>query len=213
MKWIVFGGAFDPPHLGHLQIAYSLNNAFSDHKVVVIPTAASPSTGKDQMLAFKHRLEMAKLTFLEPTFEKWLEVSSLEEELPKPNFTIDTLNNIMASHTPGERLKLVLGYDQWLSFPTWKDPLKIIELADLIVFPRGLELESLLPQGTPLGLPLKWVEPGMFQLGAAKVFFLDVRVCNAASRELRATLSRRGYSPWLTPRTLDYIDKMMLYKN
>jgi nicotinate-nucleotide adenylyltransferase len=213
MNWIVFGGAFDPPHLGHLQIAYALNNAFSDHKVLVIPTAASPSTGKDQMIEFKHRLEMAKLTFLEPSFEKWLEVSSLEEELPKPNFTIDTLSKMISSRPQGERPKLVLGYDQWLNFPTWKNPLKILELADLIVFPRGLPLESLPPNRTPLGLPLEWIGPGKFQLGVAKVYFLDVKVCNAASRELRATLSRRGYSPWLTPRTLDYIDKTKLYKN
>jgi nicotinate-nucleotide adenylyltransferase len=212
-KWIVFGGAFDPPHLGHLQMAYALHRRFDDHKILVIPTAASPSIGKDQMAPYEHRLDMTKLTFKHPIEERWLDVSALERDLPKPNFTIDTLKYILSLNASGERLKLVMGYDQWETFSTWKTPLKILELADLIVFPRGLENEATSPSSTLPNLPLQWIRQGEYQLGMAKVYFINVRVCNAASRELRATLGSRGYSSWLMPRTLNYIDKMKLYAN
>ncbi len=209
MNYLIFGGAFDPPHLGHVQMAATAHKYFPILKILVLPSPVSPTPGKFEMAPFAHRLAMAQQAFLEPIKSGWLEVSSLEEELPSPNYTITTL--IALGATPKNRLSLLLGDDQLASFHLWKDPKKILEVADLIVFQRLNESPSPLLLGDLLELKAQKRHDGVFEIGEAKVTLIHDRVCNASSREIRACL-RQGEEPsWLPGEVLAYIKEFQLY--
>jgi len=209
MTYLIFGGAFDPPHLGHVQMAAAAHKHFPGHKILVLPSPVSPTPGKLEMAPFHHRLAMAHQAFLEPIESGWLEVSSIEEELPSPNYTIATL--IALGATPNNRYSLLLGDDQLSSFHLWKDPKKILEIADLIVFHRLKESPSPLLLGNLLGLKSQKMEDDSFEIGGAKITLIHDRVCNASSREIRASLRQGEDTPWLPRDLLAYIKEFQLY--
>lgn len=113
--WAVFGGSFDPPHLGHtLVAAYAIASAAID-RVLVTPTA-SHAFGKP-LGAFDDRLAMCERAFAEL---RRVELSAIELSLPQPNRTIETLRALQSRH-PGVQLRLILGSDLKRETHAWHD--------------------------------------------------------------------------------------------
>lgn len=128
----VFGGSFDPPHLGHLQAVSWLLARGGCSRVIVIPTY-SHAFGKG-MADFEHRLQMCRIAFFQ--FGAAVEVSDIEAMLPTPSFTVNTITTLHAMY-PTESLRLVIGSDILAETDDWKDFDRITAIAPPIVLNRA----------------------------------------------------------------------------
>lgn len=135
---IIFGGTFDPPHLGHSSCLLAAHQAFPKARIIVIPSIASPTginTSKAPKASFADRFHMCELAFT--SLELPLEISRIEENLPTPSYTIQTINALKANkQTPIKRFALIIGKDQLQAFSSWKEPKAILKDCDLIVMDR-----------------------------------------------------------------------------
>ena len=127
----VFGGSFDPPHVGHAIIAGDLVERLRLDRLLVIPAANPPH--RDVRLPAAIRFELTRLLF---DGLPRIEVSPIEIHRPGPSFTVDTLE-VLVRRFPRDRLFLVVGADQFAAFDRWKDPDRVRELARIAVMPRG----------------------------------------------------------------------------
>lgn len=133
MRLGVFGGSFNPPHVGHFLIASDAFEALDLDKLLIVPAAANPLKGLDGAAPPFDRLRMAELAFAgDPRFE----VSAMEIERGGLSYTVDTLESL-ASRYAGAELVLLLGMDALQSMDRWKRPERIRELARLAVLTRG----------------------------------------------------------------------------
>ena len=152
---IVFGGAFDPPHLGHSETAKILRKSFPKAPIIVVPSYSpvrSNGVEKTCEADFGDRVAMCVIAFEDVEF---LEVSSAEESLPTPSYAIRTLQYFRETK-PTSELGLVIGSDQLGNFSKWHSPREILEEASLIVLQRPeqtgmVRLEDLANVATLLG--------------------------------------------------------------
>ncbi len=132
MRIGVFGGSFDPLHIGHLLAAECCREQAGLDRVLFVPTAIQPHKQHQQPAAGQHRLEMLALaTGGHDAFA----VSDIELERGGVSYTVDTLERLTAQH-PGDELLLILGPDAILGLPTWREPRRIVELAGIIAVER-----------------------------------------------------------------------------
>lgn len=131
----VFGGTFDPPHVGHLIVARDVAEALDLDRVLLVPAARPPhKTDPDTPPApASLRLEMLRVAV---TDDPVLEVEDLELRREGPSYTVDTLESLAARH-PGEALVLVIGVDQLAELATWRSPEALGRLARLAVMARA----------------------------------------------------------------------------
>jgi nicotinate-nucleotide adenylyltransferase len=130
----VFGGAFDPPHIGHLVVSQDAIEALDLDLLLIVPSARPPH--RDAVLDAEQRLGLVRTVFDD---DPRIEVSDIELRRPGPSWTVDTLKEVRRRWEPDE-LVLVIGADQYRSFDSWRDPPGILELAELAVMPRDGEL-------------------------------------------------------------------------
>lgn len=132
MRIALFGGAFDPPHVGHfLAAGYVLATAPVD-RVWLMPAYRHPF-GK-RMAGFEHRVEMCRR--MASLFSGGVEVTRVEEEVPGEGRTVDTLEHLVAKQ-PTDRFRLVIGSDVIKDAPLWKRFDRVVELAPPLLLPRG----------------------------------------------------------------------------
>ncbi len=126
----MFGGAFDPPHIGHQVVAQDVYEALNLDRLLVVPSARPPH--RAAVLTSDDRLELTRSAFGgDPRFE----VSDIELRRVGPSWTVDTLEEIRRDRAPDEMV-LAIGEDQYRSFESWREPERILELATLAVMPR-----------------------------------------------------------------------------
>ncbi len=155
----LYGGAFDPPHKGHVELGRAAKEAFGlDHLVVVV--SAAPGHKRVETPAAL-RLEMARAAF-----------PGDDVVLDEHARTVDTLR----AHPEWHDALLVVGADQFADFLTWKEPAEVLRLAHLGVATRP-------------GYPRERLEAVLAQLAApARVLFFEIEPLPIASRDLRARL-------------------------
>ena len=130
-----YGGSFDPVHLGHLVAAECCREQAALDRVIFVPAAVPPHKQGRTLAPAEHRLAMLRLaTGGHDAFE----VSSLELDRGGVSWTVDSLAALAAAR-PGAELRLVLGPDALADLPTWRDPERILALAE----PLAVERESL----------------------------------------------------------------------
>jgi nicotinate-nucleotide adenylyltransferase len=144
MRIGVFGGSFDPVHLGHLILAETVRESASLDLVRFVPAATSPLKPGGPTASGRQRLEMLDLaTGGHPNFA----VSSIELDRGGTSYTVDTLEQ-MASEDPSVELFLLIGADSLEQFGKWREPRRICELAiPLVAARRGAraDLQMLAP--------------------------------------------------------------------
>jgi nicotinate-nucleotide adenylyltransferase len=128
----VFGGTFNPPHIGHLIVAEHVRTEASLDKVLFVPAAISPHKLHQDPVPAHHRLAMLRLAIQgNPN----LDVSDVEIQRGGVSFTVHTLEQFRRDF-PADKLSLLIGMDILPEFHTWKSPESILELADVIVVTR-----------------------------------------------------------------------------
>jgi len=129
LKICLFGGTFDPPHIGHLLIAQTVCEAEGFDKVVFIPANRSPN--KKVATLQKDRVDMLELAVEgNPNFE----ISDLEIRRGGVSYTIDTLRAFKDELVDeNDEISYLIGSDSLLDFKNWKEPKEIIEKSNVIV--------------------------------------------------------------------------------
>lgn len=134
MRLGIFGGSFDPPHIGHLLVATDACEALGLDRILVVPAATQPLKGGAPAVATpEQRLEMTRRTFADDTR---FEVSEAEIRRSGLSYTVDTLETV-ADERKHDDLVLLLGRDAIALFDQWKRPERILELASLAVLDRA----------------------------------------------------------------------------
>lgn len=149
------GGTFDPVHLGHLSLATEALERFSLERVTFVPSRFPPHKDPESITLFSHR--MAMLRSVVQGNERF-EVADLETR-DFPAYTVDMLQRITG---PGFRPAFIMGMDSLVEMHTWKDPLKIVELARVLVgvrpgFDPSAVREDLLERVELFEFPGVWI--------------------------------------------------------
>ena len=126
MKIGIFGGTFNPPHLGHLRLVCAFADRFSLERVWIIPTFEPPHKSTAELADGATRMEMCRLLFDDPRFE----VSDIELRRGGKSYTVETLRALHAQF-PNDRLFFLVGSDMLRSFETWYLPDEIRRLCTL----------------------------------------------------------------------------------
>ena len=170
----VLGGSFDPPHIGHLVLAQECWWQLALDEVRLVPAARSPL--KPVAPRFSGQLR-ARMVARAIAGHPGLALSRAELERQPPSYTVDTLE-AFASAEPGAALWLVLGGDQLLDLPRWREPERIVALARLAVAARPGEDRWALERAAAELAPgrVDWIE--MPQIGISSTMVrerLDTR--------------------------------------
>lgn len=140
----VYGGSFDPIHLGHLAVAEDARAALGLRQLLIVPAARQPlKAATAQRADPAHRLAMARLACADnPAFI----VDDLELERPPPSYTVDTLHALRARYGLATSIWFILGADAARDLPRWHRAAEIVALARLAIVGRpgaSLHLPSL----------------------------------------------------------------------
>ena len=131
MRIGLYGGTFDPIHLGHLRAAETAREAMGLDLVAFLPSAVPPHRGAP-LSAAADRLAMARLaTASHPRFEAW----DAELRRPGPSYTVETVSSLLAAR-PSDSFVLVVGADTWPEIPTWREPERLLSLVEVAVVDR-----------------------------------------------------------------------------
>lgn len=147
----VFGGSFDPPHVGHTLLASYVLSAYALERVLIVP-AHVHAFGK-VMAPFDDRLRMCELAFADLAR---VAICDIERQLPAPSLTLHTLQALAKRH-PGVRLRLLIGSDILPETHAWHDFASIEQLAPPLVVQR---------QGYPLLDP---AQPALPEVSSSEV--------------------------------------------
>lgn len=129
----ILGGTFNPPHLGHLALARHALEALALERVVLMPSHTSPHKAAAPDPGPEHRLRMCTLLVRDTA---GLSACALEVERGGTSFTVDTLSAIHAGH-PDAELTFIVGADTASTLPAWREPARLLELANLAVAARA----------------------------------------------------------------------------
>lgn len=136
MKIGIYGGTFNPPHLGHLEAARTAVKVLNLDRLLLVPAAIPPHKqlppGTPEPV---HRLEMARLTADALLLPDTVQVSDMELLRGGTSYTSETVEQLHRQH-PNAELYLLMGTDMFLTFQNWHDPQAIAKLAGLCAFGR-----------------------------------------------------------------------------
>lgn len=133
MKICLFGGTFDPIHLGHMHIAEAARHALDLDKVIFLPCRQSPHKSAQAHASGEDRLEMCRLA---TSGLKWAEVDDHDLTAEPPCYSWRTAEYVAAKF-PQAQLFWLMGTDQWQALPRWNRPDHLASMVDFIVYTRG----------------------------------------------------------------------------
>jgi len=186
----LFGGTFDPVHIGHLIIAEWLSEILEIENTYFIPTKIHPFQKRSNITDAKLRLEMLKIALKEyPAFE----ISDYEISRDSISYTIDTVKYFREKY-PDREIYYFIGSDNLESFMEWKDPFDILDLCYLAVYQRE-----------------KHDKPAEL-LNHPKVLHLNSPLINISSSHIRKRVSKNMAFKSLVPQGIfEFINQQKLY--
>jgi nicotinate-nucleotide adenylyltransferase len=187
----VFGGSFDPPHVGHLLAASDAFEALALDRLIFVPAAVQPLKTDLQPALAHHRLTMLQLLV---GGDERFGVDPVEIERAGVSYTVDTLETF-AQRFPRAELFFLIGVDAMATFDAWRDPRRILELARLAILRRP---------GAPVGGG-NVSRPGTIELATRLVDMSSTEI----RERVRAGKSIRGFVP---ESVAAYIETERLYQ-
>ncbi|MFH1423218.1 MAG: nicotinate-nucleotide adenylyltransferase [Planctomycetota bacterium] len=128
----IFGGTFDPIHNSHVQIALSVMKKYNLHKVIFVISYLPPHKKGQVQTSFTHRYKMVNIAVSKT---KNFEASDIEKNLKGTSYTIRALKHFKKTY-PDSQLYFIIGSDSLSELPTWRDLRGILEIAEIITYPR-----------------------------------------------------------------------------
>jgi nicotinate-nucleotide adenylyltransferase len=198
----ILGGTFNPPHLGHLALARHARDELALDRVVLMPVHTPPHKPRGEDPGPEHRLAMCRLA---AGGHDGLTACALELERGGPSYTADTLAAIH-EQDPEAELTFIVGADTARSLPSWHEPQRVLELAELAVAARSGSDRS------QVGAAI--AQAGAGASGAAPiVHFLEMAPIEASSSMARNRLAAgESAVEMLGPAVAAYIAEHGLYR-
>jgi nicotinate-nucleotide adenylyltransferase len=188
VRYCIFGGSFDPPHAGHMYLARSARDSLRLDTVFWVPTADPPHKSKPSA-AYRHRLAMVGLVL---AGHEGQEASDVEETLPRPSYSLRTVQALKAQRGADHAWHFLIGADNWEIIRTWHRWEELLREVTMVVFPRG-------------GRPLADLPEGVLRL--------DLPELDLEARAVRAKLAATGdpEAAGLPPELREYVVRHGLY--
>ncbi len=217
----LYGGTFDPVHLGHLAVAENLLRLFALDGILFIPAYVAPHKRNAPVTPALHRYAMLALA---TQHEDRFRVSSIELEEPERPYSIETLARLQVVFSGTARLFFIMGADSWEEITTWRDWERVLTMTDHIVVTRpGYELSiahvaSSVREGIVdvRGVEREAVRRIVSERGATKIYLADAVMTDISSTAIRHAARRQNSEVDLTalvpPPVADYIKKYGLYR-
>lgn len=185
----IFGGSFNPVHNGHIMLAQYLAQHSHLDEVWLTLSPQNPLKISNSLLDDNHRLAMLNLAI-----ERYplLKVCDIELEMPRPSYTINTLDELSRRY-PDYRFNVVIGGDNWNIIDRWKDYRRIINEYGVVIYPRpGYELS---------------------QTDKRNVVVVNAPLADISSTQIREAIAKYDEVGHLLPQGVaEYINKHNLYK-
>ena len=193
MKIGIFGGSFDPIHTGHAIIAqHIISSGMVDRLWFMVSPVNPLKEGKVRQVADTDRLRMVEMVS-RPM--EGVETSAFEFTMPRPSYTIDTLNALQAKF-PNDEFYLVTGGDNWQIFNKWRNSEEILAKYHLLIYPR---------LGYELNIPDSLKD---------RVTLVDAPIIELSSTEIRDRLANGLSVRYYVPDEVhDFIERKQLYRN
>lgn len=194
----VLGGTFDPIHLGHLIVAEEVRARLNLAEVLFVPAGQPWLKMNSPILAAEHRVQMVRLAI---TAKPYFKLSTIEIERPGPTYTVDTIAELQGQLGAEDRLFFILGWDNLVQLPQWKEPSQLIKLCCLVVAPK--------PGYPPPDLKaLEAIIPGLSQ----RVMLMDKPEIDISASVIRDRVARGLSIRHLVPEPVNrYIRQHRLY--
>ena len=192
MRTGIFGGSFDPIHIGHAIIAQHIMSSGVVDRLWFMVSPMNPlKADMKRQVADTDRLRMVEMVS-RPM--EGVDTSGFEFTMPKPSYTIDTLNSLQAKF-PDDEFYLVIGADNWTVFGKWRNSKEILEKYHVLIYPR-LGHEVVIPDEL-----------------SDRVKLIDAPIIELSSTEIRKRLAEGKSVRYYVPdEVAQFIDKKNLYK-
>ena len=208
----LFGGTFNPIHLGHLRGAEEIWQAFQLEEVVFVPSSIPPHKVTEKVIEAKHRLEMVKLaTSSNPHFS----TSDLELSRSGRSFSIDTIRSFRERHE--DTFFFILGGDAFVEIETWKNFQDLFSLCHFIVMARPGSQKNIPSSPFPKTLIPDFRydsgEKAWIHLSGHRVFFKEISFLDISSTKVREFIEKGETVKYLIPAEVEaYIQEHGLYR-
>ena len=192
----IYGGTFNPPHVGHIRAAQCAVEAMKLSKLLLMPSCIAPH----KVLPSNSPTPQQRCEMLQLAAGEKMEVCDMELRRGGISFTFETVEQLRQQY-PDKELILFMGTDMFLSFLTWREPRRIIDNASIGVFYRGEtgEMETIREQKAKL------------ETMGAKVYLVENPVTAISSTQLRRLLMFQCADPFLPDGVGDYIREHGFY--
>lgn len=197
MRIGIFGGAFNPVHNGHLNLAETFFEDLRLDKLLLIPTAKPPHKSDEGLLSGEDRVNMLRLAVENKPYE----ISTIEFERKDKSYTYDTLIELKRLY-PDSEFFLIIGADQFIHFDKWYRYSDILDMVTLCTSARENEEEKQL------------IIKSAQRLGIKDSFYMSSRaVIRVSSSEIREKIKNGSdVSSLLPKKVFDYISEKGLYR-
>ncbi|PKL51608.1 MAG: nicotinic acid mononucleotide adenylyltransferase [Nitrospira bacterium HGW-Nitrospira-1] len=217
MKIGVFGGTFNPIHYGHLRAAEEIRGRFGLDRIFFIPSGNPPLKRKN-LAGADHRLAMVRMAVRDNPYFEALDIECVR---PGKSYTVNTLEQLLRSY-PDADLYFMLGIDVFLDIPNWREPEKILAMANFIILSRPGKNFSDLFQSPYLDIKktqLSNLDRGEIALyttvlqSGKKALLTGVTPIGISSTEIRKCVKRGVSIKYLLPEEIkSYIISKGLYR-
>jgi len=193
MRIGIFGGSFDPIHSGHAIIAQHIIGSGAIDRLWLMVSPLNPlKEGRPRLVSDADRLRMVEMVS-RPM--QGVETTAFEFTLPRPSYTIDTLNALQAKF-PDDEFYLIIGADNWEVFDKWRNSDEILAKYHILVYPR---------LGHEVNIPAELGE---------RVQLVDAPIIELSSTEIRNRLAHGKSVRYYVPdEVFNYIRHHNLYRN
>ncbi len=194
----LFGGTFDPPHIGHLILSAEARAQFGLERLLWVLTPNPPHKQGLPITPLEHRLAMVEVAI---SGNSQFELSTVEIDRPGPHYAQDTVK-IISEQNPAADLVYLMGGDSLCDLPAWHRPTDLVAALQFIGVMRR--------PGVSIDLPaLEKIIPGL----TAKVRYVDAPLIDIAAHEIRQRVADgRPFRYFIPPAVYGYIMEHNLYR-
>lgn len=215
MRIGLFGGTFNPIHLGHLRSAEEVRESFQLQRVIFIPSANPPHKEGKDIISPIHRMEMVNLAI---EGNAGFSASDIEMRRGGKSYSIETIDHFNKIHGSHVTLFFIMGMDAFTEVVTWKDYMDLFYRCNFVVTTRpGYTVanpESILPAADMSG-DFSYIpeEDRLIYISNFSLYFRDITPLDISSSAIRKRIKENGSVRYLLPEKVkEYIELHGLYK-
>jgi len=210
----LFGGTFNPIHLGHLRSAEEISESFELARVIFIPASYPPHKEKGDILPASLRAQMVRLAIADnPRFG----FSEVELRRPGKSYSVETITHFRQQLGPDTELYFILGLDAFLEINTWKEYAALFALCHFIVMTRPGFEKNFTPEHLPVEMAKDFCydaqRSGYAHRSGFFVFPKEITALDISSTKIRENIRKHHSVKYLLPEPVEvFINQNNLYR-